>query len=85
MTDCKDCKSNDICEIELKPCGGKGNCFFFSETEESRIRHSMEYKQGRADALNEIIEHIKEQFPFWRTDLLADVIEMAEQIKEQTE
>lgn len=41
------------------------------------------YERGRADALNEIIEHIKEQFPFWRTDLLADVIEKAEQLKEQ--
>lgn len=55
MTDCKDCKSNDICEIE-KPCDGKGNCFFFSETEESRIRNSMEYKQGRADQKKEDVE-----------------------------
>jgi len=62
MTDCKDCKSNDVCKIEEKPCDGKGNCFFFSETEESRIRNSMEYKQGRADMLDSIIQAEKNKY-----------------------
>lgn len=55
MTDCKDCLSNDICCLDDRP---RQNCFFFSETEESRIRNSMEYKQGRLDAIDFVVRQI---------------------------
>lgn len=82
MTDCKDYKSNDVCKIEEKPCDGKGNCFFFSETEKSRIRNSMEYQLGRAEAIVTVMDFIK--YECYSDDYVAKVLDYLEQLKELT-
>lgn len=52
MNLCKDCRSNEECCLDKRP---KSDCFFYSETEEHRIRNSKEYQQGRADAIEYVV------------------------------